>query len=289
MFISAFFLLVIKKIEIYYVYNSLFNKKINQSHSIQGSNSMTNDIIKDNTNDIIKYHLTRAKNYLYNRKYDKALQDLNYIINDENYNNIIALYSRGICYYNLKKFHEAIVDLKIAIDYKHETINSLMACGICYYKLRKFHEAIADFNLILEYKNIPSMKALAYRSMCYANLTLYNEARVDINKMLEKEPENIIALKLRIKANIYLHNIFPLNYDKNIADINKILEKVPEDICCFKFRVEINILFAKYDIALPELYKILEKDPRCTTFNKYITRIIFNSDEYNPNKRCKFF
>ncbi|MBL7883686.1 MAG: tetratricopeptide repeat protein [Bacteroidia bacterium] len=113
-------------------------------------------VLLDSTDESSRYN----RGILYNDKenYEAALNDLNFCLRKKP-NDHLALNARGNCYYNMKKYNEAITDYLKAVKYNtgtnpHEFLNTgdiYNSIGDCYLNLNKKAKANKYYRKAIPY------------------------------------------------------------------------------------------------------------------------------------------
>ncbi|RHZ64245.1 hypothetical protein Glove_326g60 [Diversispora epigaea] len=136
--------------------------------------------------------------------------------------------------------------------------NKLFSQGKAYLLLTKYNGALTNFNNLLE-KEPNNNLALRLRGETYLRLEKYNEALTDLNKLLEKEPNNTFALRLRGETYLRLEE-----YNEALTDFNELLEKEPNNTFALRLRGETYRKLEKYNEALTDFNNLLKKEPNNT-------------------------
>lgn len=92
---------------------------------------------------------------------------------------IMSLYKRGVCYYFLGFYDEAISDLSIAIDSISDS-RLLQARGNCFLKTSKYLSAVNDFSSSLKIKN--DAEVFYSRAIAFAFLRSYENSCKDFKR-----------------------------------------------------------------------------------------------------------
>lgn len=98
---------------------------------------------------------TMGEKLLKNGEYEKAITFLSKAIEIERDNNlsINEFYNRGTCFYQLKKYNDAILDFKTCLSLMPNDIQSYLWLGLAYYAQGKKLEACNSFNRANEINN----------------------------------------------------------------------------------------------------------------------------------------
>ena len=92
-------------------------------------------------------HIIRSK--IRNGEYDKAIISANRVI-DYNCEFAMAYYLRGICYYANGDFIQSINDYSYATAFSKDFAKAYFNMGVAKYKLKKYDDAIADIRTALD-------------------------------------------------------------------------------------------------------------------------------------------
>jgi len=100
--------------------------------------------------------------------------------------------NRGLIYYYLNRYDEAIEDYNKAIELDPNIAMGYNNRGLIYYYLNRYDEAIEDYNKAIELD--PNL-AMGYnnRGLIYYDLMMYNEAIEDYNKAIGLDQNFAIA------------------------------------------------------------------------------------------------
>ncbi|RHZ88735.1 hypothetical protein Glove_21g102 [Diversispora epigaea] len=120
------------------------------------------------------------------------------------------------------------------------------------------NEALLDFNNLLE-KKPNNYIALELRGETYQKLEMYNHALTDFNKLLRIRPNNTLALILRGKTYQKLKK-----HNKALLDFNNLLELDPNNTLALRLRGETYQKLEKHNKALLDFNNLLELDPNNT-------------------------
>lgn len=235
---------------------------------------------------LYKYYL-RAYAYKVKRRYSKAIDDYNYIIQkddraDQAYNN------RGLVYAEIKDFEKAEADYKKAIELNpnNHSVNNNMGemyenqqmydkaleyytkqidieandyyyinRGWCYIKLKKYKEAQKDFNLAIK---MDSKNPYAYNGLAhtYKYQDEYEEAIKFFEKAIDMDYEYVYAYRYMSECYENLKQ-----YDKAEQTYTRAIEKFPEDETLYLDRGLLYSKQDKYDEAIKDYEKAIELYP----------------------------
>lgn len=166
------------KKSIYYHNRGWAYRKINPQNAI---NDMTMAINLDKNNP--RFYFNRASIYKNEKMYDKAIEDYSVVIlkfDNKNYDSYI---NRGLCFYQINNFYDAINDYTKAIELKNDDVDSLWLRADLYMKINKYFLAIEDLNNIIK-KEPNNENAYIKRAKCYENIKNIKESCNDYEKAL---------------------------------------------------------------------------------------------------------
>ncbi|CAG8730682.1 26076_t:CDS:2, partial [Gigaspora margarita] len=133
----------------------------------------------------------RAEIYQHLGRYDEALNDLNDNI-DQPKNTCQFYVTRAGIYKSLEKYPEAYQDLKMVLESKFDLTSEISynsyTLGLCYrgsiYRIyKKYDKALADLNLVIQ-RDPNNALALCERSVVYKEQGQFDDAWKDIENML---------------------------------------------------------------------------------------------------------
>jgi tetratricopeptide (TPR) repeat protein len=130
-------------------------------------------------------------------RYEDALSQFNQVYIDKDIlvvrqNNKRILRGRGIAYYNMQQFDNAILEFQAALQMDELSgldMDILYYMGNSYMMLGSYEEAIDIFSKILE-KNNKRITAYINRAICYRNMGEYEKSLQDYDTALTLEPNN---------------------------------------------------------------------------------------------------
>lgn len=148
---------------------------------------------------------------------EDALVEIEKLININNTYAIAFLY-RGVIYYELKQYDEAIESLNEALRLEPSFIRAQNARAMAYMTQQKYDQAIDSFISIIELdgQNWGACNGLA---ICYKDIGLLDSALVYFNKSLEINPNLISPLKNR--GDLFFDKG---QYERALLDYNRIIE-----------------------------------------------------------------
>lgn len=172
-------------------------------------------------------------------------------------------YTRGLNFYYMDKYNEAVNDFSQALRLNPQDVDVLERRGWVYYKLDRYQEALQDFNLAI---NLDALEphALRGRAVTYVALKEYNNALIDYTNALKYGSHKHKNWWLRGYLNLYELK----NYDQAVNDLKKATELKPNSK---KYWYNYTVaLFYKKDCAITsslKTYLYLCKKKECKTDN----------------------
>ena len=201
----------------------------------------------------------RGITYWLMEHYPEAIADLTRAIEidpDDDW----AIANRGVTYRLMEHYPEAITDLSHAIEIDPEYDWAIVNRGITYRQMDRYSEALADFNRAIELD--PDYKwAIANRGMTYRWMECYPEAIADLNRAIELDSEYKWAI-----SNRGLTYWLMEHYSEAIADFNRAIELDPDDDWAIAWRGETYRGMKQYLNALADLNRAVELDSQ-SSFN----------------------
>jgi len=233
----------------------------------------------------VKAYELRARAYICNSTYSKAIKDLNKAIYLDP-NNSELFYLRGLSYKNCDEenieedinakamsmmlgnfdddeddivednIEQAKMDFTAAIDINEKYIDAYLERAEIYIEQQEYDSAIEDYSSII---NLESDNYLHYekRGWIYYLNDNNEEAIADYNKLLEIKPDSISGLNNRGLIYHYIEN-----YKKAIDDYNSALSLAPNNSTILKNRGKSYYELEQSDIAINDFNKVIELDPK---------------------------
>jgi len=191
-----------------------------------------------------------------------------------------ASYSLGIFYFELKKFEEALINLKTALSInsgrakdKHMDFKASFLIGSIYFDMKKFRLANEFFSKALSIN--PRDKELREKYLLtLLNLKLYSEAERESKQLVEKYPQsfeflniygNILFHKRRFKKALEFYEK-ALNIKKdnpivfyNIGRVEEALGNKVKAIRMYKKALELSPFFQEAEDAKSRVAKLLSQ------------------------------
>jgi len=161
-----------------------------------------------------------------NKDFNLAIKKCNELL-EKNSENSVLYEIRAKCYQNIGQIDSAIEDLGTSISkFQGDDLNHLSELfqnrGKLFLSVKKYDQAVKDLKFTLDYRQDNS-EVNFMLAQCYKKLNHNDFALVYVNKVIEAEPSNADAYNL--KANIlYLNG----NEDEAIQSYSKALEINPD-------------------------------------------------------------
>src|SRR5262249_39726484 len=154
-------------------------------------------------------YMERARLYMRQGRFDKAVEDLN-MAADRASKDPNIFFRRAICFKVLERYQEAVDDLHKA----HELVSASMlqsdekfiyyiTLGQCLSKTRQFEEAVDAFDQALFVK-MDSLLALMERGRAHFYLQNYEKSLADFNAVIKHWPSTAEAYLDRAEVHVIL-------------------------------------------------------------------------------------
>lgn len=155
------------------------------------------------------------------KNYEEAVAYYTEALNiDHQFNN--ARYNRAMAYYEMEKYHQALIDLDLVLQNNPEDIAAYEQRGRIKYMLQDARGAVADYSIVMENQSM----GLLYvnRGLAYTQATDYEAAMKDFAKAIDTNPDDI-------EAYVGMGDVqFELGaYEKSIVYYDQALELDPKD------------------------------------------------------------
>ncbi|MCP4548919.1 MAG: tetratricopeptide repeat protein [bacterium] len=167
-----------------------------------------------------------------------------------------ALYLRGLVCYSLGKFDEGIDMLRGALSDNPHLNAAERDLALMYLNQGQWDAAGDIFSQLSENDN-SDVSLFCFRGQCFLERGLLDEALGDYSKALELDPENLYALKGRLRCELKLGR-----NNKAQTLIAPFLRKYPEYPDLRKLQGDIRFRIGNYSGAEEEYRKALELAPR---------------------------
>lgn len=220
------------------------------------------------------YNYNRGTEAFKEKKYEESINFYNQAIQDNPLMNFSrAIFWRGISYFHINKFQEAIN------DFEHSQKNGFSDDfrlyywrGLCYFQLQQFVKAVNDFqkSTILKPDFIESFIELYVSNIILENRHLGDDT---LNKILSISPNDLT--KIIMCGNKY--------YEKNFCELaikiyTDILRRVHDEPNCLQGRAFCFGNMGKYEKAICDLDRLIQIDRVSGTpyFNRGMTYLQMN-------------
>ncbi|HVS36368.1 MAG TPA: tetratricopeptide repeat protein, partial [Gemmataceae bacterium] len=163
---------------------------------------------------------------------------------------------RGMAYWRLDRYQEAVADCSKAIELDPKDANAWYNRAAGYYRMGQLDKAVADCSqaIALDPKDAA---AWINRGAAYADLGQLNKAVADSSQAIELEPKYANAWSNRGVA--YLRLGQP---DKTVADCSKAIALDPKDAHAWSNRGHAYVNLGQLDKAVADCSKAIELDPK---------------------------
>jgi tetratricopeptide (TPR) repeat protein len=204
--------------------------------------------------------------------FDKGFNTKDNNIKIDYYNNAIqldpqyieAFNNRGLAYYDLVNYYEAIQDYSKAIELNPQAVEAYANRGVAFNKLGKYDEAFRDYNKAIEL-DPQYVDAYINRGIFFKDRGNYNAALRDYNKAIELNPHDFDAYVDR--GNAFCGQG---NYYEAIRDYSKAIELNPQAVKAYYNRGTTYTDQGKYEEAIRDYNKAIELIPQYV--DAYINR-----------------
>lgn len=267
-----------------FLFNScIFNKEIKQDERLNSFRSMVYvilDSLDDPLDRVVAFdslivEIDNDKNIVSDRKRNKLLAEIYYVIGNEYYsidscrkaiealskpielnpNSADAYYNRGCAYQSARRYEKALDDYNKAISLKADYTNAIYNRGLVYQSLEDYESAVADFQKVISMN--PSYKVDAYCNLgaVYLDMDMYGDALKTLDKALSLDSTNVDGYLLR--ADVYIER---RQYDSVIGEYNKVLAFSPDALDIMYKRGKIYELIGEHNKAQEDFKYILDAD-----------------------------
>ncbi len=168
----------------------------------------------------------------------------------------LLYYSRGVAYYEMDQYTQAIDDFTRAIGIDQKFSRAYYGRGTTYFDLKKYELSIADLTKYIELEP-RSYLGFFERGRNFEMTGKHQEALNDYTKAIELNPKSASAYNNRG------YNYF--RQDKKglaIADYTKAIELFPRFAGAYKNRGYVYFLQLEFDRAISDLDKAIEIEPK---------------------------
>jgi tetratricopeptide (TPR) repeat protein len=234
-----------------------------------------------------KYLYVRASNNYVLKNFESAKSDFTFLLAGENEldKNTLYLY-RGLCFYGLEYYIQAIQDFsKVALDapesikalyFRGRSYEFLNSCdfavrsyekaieyghvhdevyyrlGVCYEKLRQTQRALYYYNIAVR-KNPANGSAALRRGYIHFKKGMYSQAIENYSKVIEHDSVNTPkALKGRCSSYLVIDSLVAAE-----ADLNKLNQLIPADIFVVTLNEIITEMLTKKEYNKDTLFQVI--------------------------------
>lgn len=201
----------------------------------------------------------RATAYFNQENFAEAIDDCSKAMSLDK-NSIKAMTIRGLSKQSLGRFEDAAVDLSFAIDKQPNNPMLYVKRANCFYNLKKYADAVNDFDacIRLHQKEASVVEAdvIYYRGKAHYFLAHYDLAILDFNQFIDQNP-------LHGGAIFYRGQSYSMQNRNELAlrDYNRCIELNPHNADFFSDRSEIYLQMANYPLAISDLDECLRLNP----------------------------
>lgn len=222
-------------------------------------------------------HVTRYFAYFKLKKYEEAMIECNYLIN--NYPTVGKGFSfRGDVYKNKKEYSLAIADYSKAIELHNKDLYSFNGRAYCYKKNKRYDESLADYYQVLEI-DTNNQTALSFIPEVKTYLKDYEGALIDCENYLTKFDSNDTRnISVRISKAIALKHLDRL--DEAMQIFNQLIEENPKDEVIYNQRADLGLYTNKYNEALLDANKAIMLNPEYITCRITKAEILYKLEKY---------
>ena len=162
---------------------------------------------------------------------------------------------RGICYFELDNYKQAIDDIEFGIAAIEENYHIYPKLSFCYSALGNYEKAIEYDTLYIQY-HPEEAKAYSARGSNYNESGKYELALKDYNTSVAKGNKSHRVYFERATVYFNLEK-----YDKAFSDLKIAIKLSPDDIYTLKLLYKYNYINEKYNECINILSHILYLDP----------------------------
>jgi len=147
-----------------------------------------------------------------------------------------------------------------ALDKDPELGEAYYYRGVAYFRLNNWADALKCFEKAINCEHVDHnhiVSSFSYAGAIYKNIKMYNESIQMLDEALKLNPEYFSTLML--KGDVYkLLN----NYEESLIWFDKALQQVPDDQYCLENKLSLLDILGKYNDAILIIDKELEKEPQ---------------------------
>lgn len=195
----------------------------------------------------------RGNSYYWKNEFDKAIGDLSQSLLYDSINTE-ALYIRGMSYTYSGKFQLAINDFTRGFFLK-PGIKMLNGRGLNYYNLGQYSQALIDFNEVIR-RDPADIFAWIYRGNTYSAMEKYTRAITDYSQALLINANSTDAL---YKRGLAYH--LSGNQENALADFTRLIYINPKHVDAVSYRGDVYTKLLNFESALKDYADALKIDP----------------------------
>lgn len=166
----------------------------------------------------------------------------------------IPYYCRGVAYYCLPQYQQAIKDYDEAIRLKPNYAEPYGNRGLAYSMLGQYQQAIKDYDEAIRLK--PNATAFCNRGKAYFSLGQYQQAIKDYDAAIRLEPDSANVYFFRGQAYIYLGQ-----YQQAIKDLDEAIRLKPNFATAYNDRGYAYNGLGQYQQAIKDLNEAIRLKP----------------------------
>jgi tetratricopeptide (TPR) repeat protein len=202
--------------------------------------------------DTSKY-LGRAEIYSQLREYEKAVEDLDYLLVLNPDRRDYYYFVRANIFNGMGKYHESLEDSSKAIEYMPMEGRYYFPRGVSYAAMGMDQEAIIAFTKAIELRPIDDYNYHYNRGNAYFRLERYQEAIADYTKAIELGPVDYKYYYYRGKAYDKL-----IKYQEAIDDYTRVIEINPRVYQSFHERGLLYVMVGMPDKAIDDINHLIK-------------------------------
>jgi tetratricopeptide (TPR) repeat protein len=166
-----------------------------------------------------------------------------------------AYYKRGVAYYYLQRYDEALAACTLALELDPTLAQAYNKRGAIYAEWKRYDDALANFTYAIELDPIFE-EPYTNRGATYANLQRYDEALADFARAIELDPNDAQAYTNRGFTYTALQRD-----DEALADFTRAIELKPNNAQTYLGRGVTYANLQRYDEALADFARAIDLDP----------------------------
>ncbi|WNJ16088.1 tetratricopeptide repeat protein [Pontibacter sp. G13] len=200
--------------------------------------------------------LKRRANYFEHfRQFDKALLDLNRVVELVGETDTTILLKRSHILARLNQYEDALRDIDKVLEMSPNSVSALCQRGNIHQTRNQYLKAAEDFETALEI-NPQSSLALYHRAALSASTDRYEDALIDLQRVINMDPDFSDAYNLR--GNVYFQTE---DFDLSLADLDRAIELNPRNAMAYNSRGDLARKAGDYQMAIENYTLAIEYDP----------------------------